>query len=58
MFNAILEVKAQAERELLFAQAKLDVVNEIIAKFSVDNVDSETETVDTPETITTSTLTY
>ena len=32
MINAILEVKANAEKELIYAQAKLDIANEILAK--------------------------
>lgn len=50
MINAILAVKADAERELLYAQAKLDVANEILAKVDVCEADTvnecDTETVE------------
>lgn len=51
MINAILEVKATAEKELLYAQAKLEAVNEILEKVSPAEICDETIT-DEPEVVT------
>ena len=46
MLNKILEVKASAERELLFAQAKLEAVNEILALSEPAVVEADEEIVE------------
>jgi hypothetical protein len=43
MLNYLLELKAEAERDLLYAQAKIEVANQLIAKANSE----ETEETDT-----------
>lgn len=38
MFEELLALKAEAEHEILYAKAKIEVVDKLMAKFNTSNV--------------------
>lgn len=45
MFEELLALKAEAEKEILYAQAKIEIADRLLAKIQPEVVDTEVEEV-------------